>query len=107
MVKNRKKRNDRNHILYRLTNLATGEQYIGLSAMIGQARLGTLKERFRRHLSRATHEAKGWAMHDAMRAWPHSKFWRKEVLEVVRGRKNAHQRERELIAEHNPKLNTF
>ena len=30
-----------------------------------------------------------------------------QVLEVVRGRKPAHQRERQLIAEFEPTLNTF
>jgi hypothetical protein len=33
--------------------------------------------------------------------------FRYEVLEIVRGRKPAHQRERELIAELEPTLNTF
>jgi hypothetical protein len=33
--------------------------------------------------------------------------WQYEVLEVIRGRKPAHQRERELIAEFEPSLNTF
>jgi hypothetical protein len=33
--------------------------------------------------------------------------YRYEVLEIVRGRKPAHQRERELIAELEPTLNTF
>jgi hypothetical protein len=30
-----------------------------------------------------------------------------QVIEVVRGRKNAYQRERELIDEYSPTLNTF
>jgi len=33
--------------------------------------------------------------------------WQYEVLEVIRGRKPAHQRERQLIAEFEPSLNTF
>lgn len=103
----RKKRNDRNHILYRFSNLVTGEVYIGLSAIIGRAQKKTLEVRWRRHLSRAKTEAKYWAMHESLRAWPDPKFWRKEILEVVRGRKNAHQRERELIAQYCPNLNTF
>ena len=49
MVKKRRKRNDRNHILYRLTLIETGETYIGLSAMIGQARKKTLAKTSRRN----------------------------------------------------------
>lgn len=107
MMKNRKKRSDRNHILYRMTNLITGEQYIGVSGVLGRAQQKTLEVRFRKHLSRALNEDKVWSMHVSLRSWPDSKFWRKEILEVVRGRKNAHQRERQLIAEYEPVLNTF
>ena len=33
--------------------------------------------------------------------------WTYEIVEIVRGRKNAHARERELIAKFEPTLNTF
>lgn len=46
-------------------------------------------------------------MHVCMRKWNDAKFWRKEVLATVRGRKNAHQLERRLIGYYNPSLNTF
>ena len=107
MARLRKVRNDRNHIIYMLQNNHTGSTYIGVSAMIGQAKKKTLDERFRRHLSRATHEGKDWELHKALRRFPNRDDWHKVILEVVRGRKNAHQRERVLIAEFAADLNTF
>jgi hypothetical protein len=105
--KKRKKRSDRLHILYQLTLVETGETYIGLSAVIGQARKRTLEVRFRRHLSRATTEGKGWTLHKRLRRYKAPEAWEKVILKVVRGRKNAHQAERELIRELAPELNTF
>jgi hypothetical protein len=51
-------------------------------------------------------EKKDWAFCNALRNNSDCE-WRYEVLEVVRGRKPAHQRERQLIAEYEPTLNTF
>jgi hypothetical protein len=106
-MRTRRRRRDRNHILYRFDNVETGDFYIGLSAMIGRARLGTLKERFRRHVSKAQHEAKRWTLHKLLRKYPDAACWRMRVLKVVRGRKPAHQMERSLIRKHAPTLNTF
>lgn len=103
----RKKRSDRNHILYKLTLIETGETYIGLSAILGQAVKRTLEVRFRRHLSRSRTEGKDWTLHKRLRRYPSSEAWEKVVLQTVRGRKNAHQRERELIRALEPELNTF
>jgi hypothetical protein len=107
MARKRRVRNDRNHIVYSLRNVVTGEFYIGVSAIIGQAKKKTLTERFRRHLSRAKNENKPWALHESLRAYPDVKSWEKVVLAVVRGRKNAHQLERSFIDDHDPNLNTF
>jgi hypothetical protein len=98
----RKKRSDRNHVLYQLT---IGEQtYIGLTVAIGQAYLRSVKVRVQKHLSRAKKEQKDWAICEALRGDDSIQY---EVLEVVRGRKAAHSRERQLIAEYQPSLNTF
>lgn len=107
MVKKRKKRSDRNHILYQLTLKATGERYIGVSGVIGAAIKGTLNERFRRHKSRATHEEKTWTLHERLRAYPDPTQWDRIVLQVVRGRAEAFERERELINMMKPELNSF
>jgi len=98
----RKKRNDRNHVLYQLT---IGEDtYIGLTVAQGQAFLRSVKVRVQKHMSRARKESKDWAIFEALRSDEAVQY---EVIEVVRGRKAAHSRERELIAEWAPSLNTF
>jgi len=51
-------------------------------------------------------EDKNWSFCNAIRDNADAE-WRYQVLEVVRGRKPAHQRERQLIAEYSPNLNTF
>lgn len=102
----RKKRSDRNHVLYRVICQDTGDSYIGLTVAQGQAFVRSVKVRWQKHVSRANRENKNWAMCQFIRDNVDSDFTY-EVLEVVRGRKPAHQRERELIAELEPTLNTF
>lgn len=98
----RRKRSDRNHVLYQLT---IGDQtYIGLTVAIGQAYLRSVKVRVQKHMSRAKKESKDWAICEALRG---DEVIQYEVLEVVRGRKAAHSREREYIREWAPSLNTF
>lgn len=100
----RKKRSDRNYVLYQLT--AENETYIGLTVAQGQAFLRSVKVRVQKHISRAKRENKDWSLYAFLRDNPEVQL-QYEVLEVVRGRKNAYQREREIIAETNPSLNTF
>jgi hypothetical protein len=102
----RKRRSDRNHVLYQITNVATGDTYVGLTVAQGQAYLRSVKVRWQKHVSAALKDGKDWAFSKALRA-QQDDSWRYQVLEVVRGRKNAHQRERVLIAELSPTLNTF
>ena len=98
----RRKRNDRNYVLYRVT--ADGQEYIGLTVAVGRAFLRSVKVRLQKHMSRAKCENKEWAICEALR-WSESVEY--EVLEVVRGRMAAYQREREYIRQYNPSLNTF
>jgi hypothetical protein len=98
----RKKRNDRNYILYQLT--VDDQTYIGLTVAVGQAFLRSVKVRVQKHISRAFKENKDWSLCEAIRSADSIQY---SVIEVVRGRKNAYQRERELIAECQPELNTF
>jgi hypothetical protein len=100
----RKKRSDRNYVLYQLT--AENETYIGLTVAQGQAFLRSVKVRVQKHISRAKRENKDWSLYAFLRDNPEVQL-QYEVIEVVRGRKNAYQRERELIAEYEPNLNTF
>lgn len=102
----RKKRSDRNHVLYKITCVDTGDTYVGLTVAQGQAYLRSVKVRWQKHVSRAKRENKAWELYRFLRENMNASF-RYEVVEVVRGRKPAHQRERELIEEINPSLNTF
>ena len=102
----RKLRSDRNHVLYRVECIDTGDSYIGVTVAIGQAFLRSVKVRWQKHVSRAMNENKDWSFCAAIRDNADAE-WRYEVIEVVRGRKPAHQRERQLIAEFSPTLNTF
>ena len=102
----RKKRCDRNHVIYQVTCGDTGDNYIGLTVAQGQAFLRSVKVRWQKHLSRALCENKDWTFCDFIRTMPEARY-QYEVLEVVRGRKPAHQRERQYIAEYQPTLNTF
>ena len=98
----RKKRSDRNYVLYQLT--VDEQTYIGLTVAVGRAFLKSVKVRVQKHISRAMVEDKDWILCNALRHADHIQY---SVIEVVRGRKNAYQRERELIAEYSPELNTF
>jgi hypothetical protein len=98
----RKKRNDRNYVLYRVT--ADGQEYIGLTVAIGRAFLRSVKVRLQKHSSRAKCENKAWAFCEALRVAESVEY---EVLEVVRGRKAAYQLERDYIRQYSPELNTF
>jgi hypothetical protein len=98
----RKKRNDRNYVLYRVSG--DGESYIGLTVAVGRAFLKSVKIRVQKHISRAKVENKDWTFCQFLRDADTVEY---EVLEVVRGRKAAYQRERELIAELEPSLNDF
>jgi hypothetical protein len=98
----RKKRNDRNYVLYRLT--VDGAEYIGLTVSVGRAFLRSVKVRVQKHISRSVREDKDWTLCNALRNAGTVEY---EVVEVIRGRKAAYSRERELIAEHQPELNDF
>ena len=102
----RKLRSDRNHVLYRVECIDTGDSYIGVTVAIGQAFLRSVKVRWQKHVSRAKCEDKAWAFCEALRTLADCE-WRYEVLDVVRGRKPAHQSERALIDLFEPTLNTF
>ena len=98
----RKKRNDRNYILYELR--VDNQTYIGLTVAVGRAFLRSVKVRVQKHISRALVENKDWTLCEAIKQADSIQY---SVIEVIRGRKSAYQRERELIAEYQPELNDF
>ena len=98
----RKKRNDRNYILYELR--VDNQTYIGLTVAVGRAFLKSVKIRVQKHISRALVENKDWTLCKAIQEADTIQY---SVIEVIRGRKAAYSRERELIAEYSPELNDF
>ncbi len=100
----RKRRQDTKHVVYVITNTVTNEQYVGIT-VCGQQVRKALKVRIQKHVRRAVTENKDWALCRSIRDFGVDAFTY-GVLEFVRGRKPAHARERELIREFNPALNS-
>jgi hypothetical protein len=100
----RKRRQDTKHVVYCITNTTTGQQYIGIT-VCGQQVRKALKVRMQKHVRRAVTENKDWALCKSIREYG-TLAHTYGIVEFVRGRKPAHARERELIAEFNPALNS-
>ena len=103
----RKRRTDRNQVLYFIQDTVTFEYYIGLTAMCfaGNVRK-TLTRRMQKHMQRALTERKNWGLSCALREHGAERFIF-GVIEVVRGKRPAHERETLLINTLRPALNTF
>ena len=103
MITKRKARSDRNHIIYSLT--VNGQEYIGVTHVDKGKVNKSLDRRWRKHVGRAMTEGKMWKLCVAIRKHGPDKF-HVGVLEIVRGKTAAHNRERELIRDRKPKLNS-
>lgn len=101
----RKTRSDRNHAIYVITNTVTQEQYIGVTVCSGNVRKA-LKVRVQKHIRRAVTENKAWALCRSIREHGVDAFTY-GLVETVRGKAEAHARERELTREYLPALNTL
>lgn len=103
MIRKRKTRSDRNHVIY---SLAIGKrEYIGVTVVNDRSPTKSLKRRWQKHVQRAYAEAKGWKLSLAIVKYGPEAF-NVEVVQVVRGKAEAHKIERELIRIRKPKLNT-
>jgi predicted GIY-YIG superfamily endonuclease len=104
----RKKRTDRNHIIYLITNTFNGNEYIGITASTGRAFLRSAKVRLQKHFSRARRENWDWKLYMDMVNYIDDLelVYEVSVLDVVRGKESAHIREMELVKKHKPALNT-
>lgn len=100
----RKRRSDRNHAVYRITCLATGESYIGITAVTGRAFQKSVKIRWNRHLYHALVEKREYPLQIAIREHGPSAFAH-ELLCVIRGKQAAHDYEKALIQAEMPELN--
>ena len=103
----RKRRTDRNQVIYYIQDVVTLEYYIGLTALSFKGNVRrTLYRRMQKHMQRAMTENKNWGLSRALRERGADSFVF-GVVEVVRGKRPAHARETELINTLQPALNTF
>ena len=103
----RKRRTDRNQVLYYIQDVVTQDTYVGLTAVCfaGNVRK-TLTRRMQKHMQRALTENKNWGLSRALREHGAERFVF-GVIEIVRGKRPAHERETILINTLQPALNTF
>ena len=101
--KKRKSRSDRKHVIYSLS--VNGLEYIGVTYVDRSAVSKSVIRRWQKHVRRALTEGKDWKLCKAIRKYGPDNFI-VSVVEVVRGKAAAHVRERDLIRERKPKLNT-
>jgi hypothetical protein len=79
--------------------------YIGVTYVESANAKKSLARRWKKHVQRALAERHNWKLCQAIRKHGADSFV-VEVIEVVRGKVAAHTRERELIRQLKPKLNT-
>jgi hypothetical protein len=100
----RKKRVDRNHIIYELR--INGANYIGVTAKTETTINKSVLARAAKHYYRAKTESKNWLLCAALRELTDKSQIEVLVHEVIRGKAEAHKREVELRRQINPTLNT-
>lgn len=103
MARTRKIRSDCNYIIYEAVDEA-GMNYIGLTRKATTV-ARSVKERWRKHLSRARNEDRKWVLYEYLKAGALDFAWEHRILEIVRGRKAAYAREREIVKIQKPRLN--
>jgi len=99
----RKKRNDRNHIIYQIT-APNGDRYLGITFVRGRALKRSAKVRWEAHVRNALDYDRQNLLSLSIRKHGAENF-RRDILEVVRGKSATHIRERELISILRPELN--
>ena len=100
----RKKRVDRNHIIYELR--VNGLNYIGVTAKTESTVNKSVLSRAAKHFYRAKKEDKNWALCIELRKLNDKSEIEVFVHEVIRGKAEAHKREVELRRAIKPVLNT-
>jgi hypothetical protein len=101
----KEQRDARDHIVYKVTS-PTGEIYIGCTAKTEATHEKSVKTRFNKHVYRMRGQPNiKWRIYEEMREHGWENF-RHSVLEVLSNKTEGHKRERQLIAELQPKLNT-
>lgn len=95
-------RSDSNFVIY--AAIHENRVYIGLTRKGTVSVNKAVKERWRKHVSRARNEMRDWVIYNYMREgnWD---GWSHEVICVIRGRAEAYAYERELVKLYEPELN--
>jgi hypothetical protein len=86
-------------------NTTNGKSYIGITVAVGRRFHYSAKLRLQKHFSRARREDKKWALYVDMREH-NEDVYDLFILDVVRGKKLAHQIEVELLKEFEYELNS-
>jgi hypothetical protein len=105
-LKTRKRRNDRNHIVYVIANIETNEHYVGVAACVDRSGKETLAARWSRHVGRALNQNKNWKLCESIRTHGREAFV-PMILDIVRGKSQAHNIETQLRKTGQFMLNTF
>lgn len=104
----RKKRTDRNHVIYKVTCVVTGDFYVGLTVCTHGTTIKGVQyaadRRFQKHACRATSEKANLPLCKSIRRHGKESFV-VEPLWIVRGKETAHEVEREVVKDLNPNLN--
>ena len=100
----RKKRVDRNHIIYEL--VVNGKNYIGVTAKTESTVNKSVLSRAAKHFYRAKTETKNWLLCAELRTLSDKSEIEVYVHEVIRGKAAAHKREVEIRRMVKPVLNT-
>lgn len=100
----RRKRVDRNHIIYEL--VVNGKNYIGVTAKTESTVNKSVLARAAKHFYRAKKEDKNWLLCAELRKLSDKSEIEVYIHEVIRGKAAAHRREVEIRRMLRPALNT-
>lgn len=100
----RKKRTDRNHIVYELR--VPAGNYIGVTAKTESTVLKSVKARAAKHFYRAKTESKDWSLCIALRELGSKDDIEIVVHAIIRGKAAAHKEEVQIRRAVRPNLNT-
>ena len=103
-LQHRKKRADRNHIVYELNVM--GLTYVGVTAKTESTAIKSARTRAAKHFYRAKTEGKDWLLCEALRGLDSKEEIGVRVLAVIRGKAQAHKEEVLIRRALEPALNT-
>ena len=101
----RKKRSDRNYIIYQMVCIPTGEEYLGLTVIKPGGAERTLRNRLQQHYYKATTYGFDWTLAKRLRKFGKESFSIK-AINKVRGKAEAYAMEADLINNLKPILNS-